>query len=529
VKLQTGIDGMIDEAAPSKSITAVAEPGPLADGPGLRQEALRGVRNMGLATYGARAVSVVSLIVVARYLSPHDVGLAALALLIGTTLSSLSDFGLAPTIVSFGGEASRATITRAARYRLTFSVSGFLTVFVGAETIANVLGAPEAAQAIRVVSCSLPIAAAGFAPATSLAARRRFGALARAYAVMVVVQAAVTIVLAILGFTYWAVVIGFLAGTAAQVASQWVLWTDRTWGGRKEVGRRELLELGGLVTLSWGSLILLFTTDRLLVSAFFGPANLGYYALAVTWGTFAADSLNQVVGTIALPTFAALGADKRAMARAYLASMRLIVFVSAPAAFGLILVAPELLELILGGGTAKWLPALGALQIMALFGFLKSVVGSANGVLLASQNFRRYSYLIPIPIATFILVVFPLLGVQHSIEAVAVALLVAYLVNALLVLRAIAKIFGLAKVELVRNITGPVVAASAMFIALVPLRLVLSVSWASLVVLIVVGTVLYFGVLLIAGPRAQINEFREAIGVLVRRGPKTSKGPKGTG
>jgi lipopolysaccharide exporter len=470
---------------------------------------LRGVRSLGFATYGARAISVLSLIVVARVLGPQEVGVAALALLIGNTLTSLSDFGLAPTIVSLGGRVSRATFLRAARYRTVFSLSGFTFVFGGAEWIASFLGAPEAGPAIRAMSFALIIGAIGFAPASSLAATRKFGVLARAYLALSLVQTTTTIGLALAGFSYWAVVLGFLAGSGAQVGTQWVLWRDRTWFGDQELASRGLLELGGLVTLSWVSLILLFTLDRAFVAGLFGTTQLGFYALAVTWGTFAADSLNQVIGTVALPTFAALADDRQAMGRAYLTSTRLIAFVSAPAAVGLVLTAPELLQLVLGGGTDKWLPSLACLQILALFGLLKSIVGSASSVLLASQNFKKYAYLIPVPVTVFLVVAFPILAVVNSIEGIAIALLLAYFVNAVLVLRALTRIFGLGRFEVLQNISGPLVAATLMGAALLPIRLGVPVSWISLAELVGLGAAVYVGCILVVGKRAVLDEFVE--------------------
>ncbi len=477
------------------------------DGPALRAEAIRGVRNVGLATYAARAISVLSLVVVARVLEPREVGIAALGLLVGSTLTSLSDFGLAPAIVSFGGRVTRATLARAARMRTGFSIGAFLFVLVGADWIATALGAPEAAASVRVMSLAVVIAAAGFAPAASLAAARQFGALARAYMALSLVQAATTIGLALAGFSFWSVVLGFLAGLSAQVTTQWLLWRGRTSPGTLEIPRRSLLELGSLVTLSWLSLMALFTVDRLFVANLFGTTQLGFYALAVTWGTFAADALNQVVGTVTLPTFAALGENRKAMSRAYLASVRLTSFISAPAAAGIIIVSPELLQLILGAGTDKWLPSLACLQILAIFGLLKSLVGSAQNVLLASQNLRRYAYLIPLPVIAFLLTVFPVLSVAHAIEGIALSMLVAYAVNSLFVLRAITRVLDLERFEVLRNAAGPLIAALLMGITLVPIRVGLSVSWVSLLVLTIAGTGAYVGFLVLSGQRAALDEF----------------------
>lgn len=502
------------EDAPTTSALAGDAPAPVR-GPALRAEAMRGVRNLGAATYGARAISVVSLVIVARYLSPRETGIGALALLIGSTLSALSDFGLSPTIVSLGGRASAATFHRAARLRLIASGTGFAAVFFGADFIAAALSAPEAAMGLRVVAFVLPIGAAGFAPATGLAASRNFGGLARAYIGMSAVQATFTIVFAVTLGSYWAIVFGLVGGMAAQVCLQWLFWRHRPAPGTVALSNRDLLSIAVVLVLSWGALLALFTADRLVVTGWLGPAALGYYALAFTWGTFASDSFNLVVGTVALPTFAALGDDTSAMGRTYLTSMRLIVFVAAPASLGLIVIAPELLQVVLSGGTGKWLPSLLALQIFAIVGLLKSIVGSSNSVLLASQSIRRYAYLVPVPLAAFLAALWPAFRLLPTIEGVALALLLAYAINAVLVLRAMTRVFNFARMEIVRNIARPIGAAGFMVLVMLPMRTVLEPTLVSLVLFLAVGGAAYLVGFLVLRSKSTLDEFRAALRAVI--------------
>ena len=93
-----------------------------------------------------------------------------------------------------------------------------------------------------------------------------------------------------------------------------------------------------------------------------GSAQLGYYALAFTWGSFICGLLYDTVNNVLLPAFSAIQHDVSAMRRWYLKTLDLVGFVSVIANTTLLANAHFFLVTFLGKGSNKWLPAMASLQ-----------------------------------------------------------------------------------------------------------------------------------------------------------------------
>ena len=144
-----------------------------------------------------------------------------------------------------------------------------------------------------------------------------------------------------------------------------------------------------LVCLLLGSGILvfaIFSMGNFMVSTTMGIAQLGYYALAMNWGSFVCGLLSSTVNSVLFPTFAAIQNDSTKMRRWYLKTVDLVALIAVVANTTLLANAHDFLVIFLGKGTDKWVPAEVVLQVFCLYGIIRAVTVPIASCLMASQS-----------------------------------------------------------------------------------------------------------------------------------------------
>lgn len=157
-----------------------------------------------------RSIGVVSLLILARLLTPQDFGIVAIATMLVFLFDTLSEGGTQQYIIQKKSIDEEDVITA-----WTISILSKLLLFIGlllaAPAIANFVNAPEADQAILVMALVLPISA--FASPRLFLLRRdlEYGLISKILVIERVVSFVVTIALAFLLQSYWAMIFGTLA------------------------------------------------------------------------------------------------------------------------------------------------------------------------------------------------------------------------------------------------------------------------------------------------------------------------------
>jgi O-antigen/teichoic acid export membrane protein len=111
--------------------------------------------------------------------------------------------------------------------------------------------------------------------------------------------------------------------------------------------------------------------DSAAVGKLLGPAQLGYYAMAMTTATMVTANLSKAASSIMMPAYSKLQTDVPALRNAYLRVLSLVMLVVLPTTLGLITVAEPLVRVVFG---ERWMPTVVPLQILAVFGFLRALV-----------------------------------------------------------------------------------------------------------------------------------------------------------
>jgi PST family polysaccharide transporter len=223
----------------------------------------------------------------------------------------------------------------------------------------------------------------------------------------------VSLTLAILFHTYWALVLGVIAGTLVSVVFSYVMHAHRP---RFSLARsRELMAFS--VWLFFLNL-LSFVQSRLshfIIGRVHGPAALGVFTVSTDISALASSEITAPINRAVMPGLSRMGEQSEdGIGRGLLRVTSIVLIVTMPAAFGMAAVAEPLVLTLLGG---QWLPAVPVVQILAFAGGLQSITANNHSAYLAAAKL----HVVAIIASAFAIVLVPLLFVFLRFGAVGVA------------------------------------------------------------------------------------------------------------
>jgi lipopolysaccharide exporter len=146
---------------------------------------------------------------------------------------------------------------------------------------------------------------------------------------------------------------------------------------------KKVFHRGKWLTLN-GIFIFLFENgDDFVVGKLLNTTALGIYQMAYTLSLLPITEISEVISNVIFPVFTKITHDKKRLLKAFTKTTLSITLLTVP--FGIILAvfAKEIILLLLG---AKWLGAVSILQILAAYGVLRAISGSATSVFYAVKK-----------------------------------------------------------------------------------------------------------------------------------------------
>jgi len=219
-------------------------------------------------------------------------------------------------------------------------------------------------------------------------------------------QVVVSVAVAAIFRSYWALIAGMMAGTISTVILSYTLVPFRPAPGWKHF--RELWSFS--VWMSLGQIVntLNYRLDQLLVGTYVGRAELGLYTVGSRLSVMPGQEIIRPLTNTLFPAFRLTADDPARLKRAYQRVQAVVTAVALPASIGFALVADPVVRLALGD---KWLGAIPVVQLMAAiysvdtFGSLVTPLGMAKGQtrLLFIRNLQKFAIRVPMIVAGLLL------------------------------------------------------------------------------------------------------------------------------
>ena len=402
---------------------------------GVGRQVAAGAAWMVLMRAVIRSIGLVSMMILARLLVPEDFGLIALAATVVGILEVLGAFGF-DVVILREFEASRAK----------YDTAWTLTVIRGAVVACILLlGAGAAAYFFkepRIEPILHWLAVASFISGLQnigVVDFRKYFDFAREFYFMVSTKLGgfvVTVTLAYLWRSYWALVAGMVATECIRVIASYVMHPYRP--------RYCLSEWRPIMNYSkWlmANSVLRFFQDRsdtFFIAKLAGASSVGVYTIAYEISNLALTEMVGPVQRALLPGYARFGADVARMRGAYLDAFGLMVLLALPVAAGIGVTADLLVPLFLGDGWGATVPLI---QVLTVCGAVR-IAGASSGPAYHALGYPHYitnmsivTLAVALPVLYWLTLAHGALGAALAVTGAAVMFLVLNMVTLLRLLR----------------------------------------------------------------------------------------------
>ena len=305
-------------------------------------------------------------VALARMLGPHAFGTYAVAWVALLAVLSLNDLSVSLAIVRWPGDPAEIapTVTTIA---VTGSAAMYAVCFFGAPVYASAMGAPAAADVIRVLALSVVLDGLVCAPVGLLDRSFRQDLRMIADQVNGWLGALVSIGLAWAGLGAMSLAVGRIVGAVAAAVLYITFSPEPLRFGFDRARARALLRYGTPLAGSTMVVFAVTNVDQLVVGRVLGATALGFYALALNLATWPVSMFSLPVRNVAPAAFARLQHDHAAMRTAFLSAAALLCAVALPVC---LVIGGSATPLITFAYGTRWLPASRVLLWLSLLAAL---------------------------------------------------------------------------------------------------------------------------------------------------------------
>nr|WP_145546202.1 lipopolysaccharide biosynthesis protein [Variovorax boronicumulans] len=347
-----------------------------------------------VTTVGARMFTVLfslaSTAVLARLLAPEDFGLVAMVMSVAAFAGVFKDFGLSAAAVQAADSLTPAQASNL--FWLNLAVGALLTLatMASAPLVGRIFDQAALVPVTVCMALSFLLASLGTQHAATLQRLLLFRRKAAADVAGALLSFGLSILLALQGYSYWALVWGTLAGTLATSLLLVALSPLPLQRPRLGQGVRHLLRFGGDVTAFEFVNYFHRNLDNVLIGRFWGAEALGLYSRAYQLLMFPINNLRAPINTVAFAAMSKLRGDPEQFRAYYRKVSFLLALTSMPVVAFLAVAAESVLALLLG---PRWSGAVPIFQALALAGFIQPVASLRGLVALSSGRSRDYLFL----------------------------------------------------------------------------------------------------------------------------------------
>jgi PST family polysaccharide transporter len=369
-------------------------------------------------TFSVLKILVIS--VLARLLSPKDFGLVAAATAATGFAEIFSQMGVGPSLVQLPA-LTRECVRTGFTLSILFGFAVGSVVWFSAPLIADFYRLPELTFVIRFLAINFPLRGMSVVSESLLKRDLRFQAIAIADILAFLIGYSLgSVILAITGFGYWALVLGILLHTVLRFMFLTIM-KNHSW--RPSLDRAslpKLLKTGMGFTTSTFFNYFALNGDYLVVGRWLGPQPLGLYSRSYNLMVQSVALFGNVITGALFPAMSSIQEERDRLRQAYFRAISFVSLVALPCSAMVFILAPEIIITILG---SAWMDAILPFRILAL-GMYFRVAYKVNATLLQSVG-AVYIHARREGLYAFLVISGSLIGQKWGIAGVATAVLVA--------------------------------------------------------------------------------------------------------
>jgi len=375
---------------------------------------------MGSAQLFGQLVSWAATIFVIRLLAPGDYGVMAMATVFLSFLFMLSDLGIGAAIVQ--AEAISENDARSIQgFIILFNLVGFAITLAGRGFIAGFFEEPLLIPILNALSVCFLLMAVYVYPQAMLQRDLQYALKAKIDFISTSVAALVPLACAILGMGVWSLVAGTIATHALRAVGFTVACrgTPRpSWLLKRVSG---FLGFGGIIVVERILWFLYTNLDVMIAGRLLSKEIVGFYSVALSLSAIPLAKVLPIVNQVSFSAFSRIQQDRSRVRDNVLRAIRYGFALFLPVLWGMALVAPDGIPLMLG---EDWRHLVIPMQLISVVLPLKAVATLLPPALFGIG--RPGVSAVNMGITTVIMAVAFYLGALSGLTGLAMSWLVAY-------------------------------------------------------------------------------------------------------
>lgn len=445
-----------------------------------------------IATIFVSVIQFVTSILLARILVAEDYGIVGFALIITNFVMQFSDFGIDRAVIQKRLTDS-VTLYTAFTLKLILSCILFIFVFIAAPLAHHLIVQRDIPTVIRVLSCNFLISILFFLPQVILTRELDYRKLFVPQTLSVAISSLLTIFMAYNGFAFWSIVIGSIATTTLNAAIYYIIKPIPFKIVLDRDIAKQLLRFGVHLLVPSVIVFVIINVDNFAIGSLAGAQELGYYAVAFNWGSMICVLMGGFFHKVLSPTFSKFQHDRIMMKKAYLMSLQCISFLVLPINILLLVEGREFLFFVLGQGSGRWLPSLLTLQILCVYGILRSMLEPIGNVIMGLCKPQLFLKAIILVALIELSLLFPAIK-SYGIEGVAFVVTLAYISQYFVYVPILIREINVVPSEMFVAIRYSLVSAGIMAMILLYLKQMTTMSYLSTAIISVVSLFVYVAI-----------------------------------
>jgi lipopolysaccharide exporter len=345
-----------------------------------QRQIARGVLWLGTATAVSRVLEALGLILVLRFLSREEIGVATLAWSVGVFAECFNGLGIGTAILQ-QPDLTRRQTSSAFWYSVGVAIVLTVSMVVAAPWIADAYDMPALTPLICAAASKLMFVGVAAVPLALLAKSLRYRALGAVTTSATLASSSITLILAAAGFGAWAPVMGNVANGFAQMVGSWLLCEpfdkrEFHWSSLRPVARTGLHLAGSVAVVQLSRNI-----DYLLLGGLVSAEVLGGYRVAFDLAMAPTVAILQVGNRSALPVYARLQRQLHKLGESWLWTVRTVTLMTVPV-LALVFVDGETILTLLG--KSGWPNAALTVRLLCVAAWMRGIAETIPAVYVAA-------------------------------------------------------------------------------------------------------------------------------------------------
>lgn len=326
----------------------------------IENETLNGVKWHVIQTLLLRPLYFLYSILLARLISPSEIGIFGLTSVFFSIANRLTYCGLGTALIR-KSDRTEEDCSTVFWYNVGMSGTLMILLWIASPFFAAYFEIPDLCPLTIISAAMIFLSASASVHYTLYNADRNFKTPILINLAGTIVSLPLTIILAYCGFSYWSLTISDVVATLISVVSIWVVSPWRPRFVFSKTSFREFFTFGLKLTITGAITNLYDGTRNLVIGKLYKPAQLALYNRAFEFCTLPLGQLDKIWKGVALPVLSTIQNDENQLIAVYIKYIRFSSMVIEGGMMALAANAPSIVYCLYG---RQWMPCVPYVQIL---------------------------------------------------------------------------------------------------------------------------------------------------------------------